>query len=431
MEENGANDGLIQKAPHKGGTPKIWMVVFIGFVAISFAIIWLLVWQFLQEIIWSNEYVLNNHWLVPLLVIVLSLMVGLCVKYLKAPTALRGSLSESLQGGEQIDYRTFPGTLLTSFFSLLSGASIGPEGPLGVLVSEIATWFEVKLKLVKDTWFGYSAAALASAYNGLVGNPVFSAVFVTEVSPNKNLSFLIWNLLAGVIGFLVYMQLGLQSFMGAIQFPVIDQDNLIYIAYAIILGALGAFLAMFIVLWMKVFDKIMGRFREKVIQRILIASIIIAIVAYFVPQVMFSGEDQIHEIIDDSAEYGIWMLLLFALLKIILFSLSLKSGYLGGPIFPVLFTCTMIALALSLAFPSVPIVILVLCIEAAAISLALNAPLTAILLVTVVASTGTLNAYLIGLIVLATVVSIMIGAGVRRFMSDRARRKPALDVKSN
>jgi len=168
----------------------------------------------------------------------------------------------------------------------------------------------------------------------------------------------------------------------------------------------------------------MGRFKDKDILRIMIAAVIIAIVVYFVPEVMFSGEDQISEIIADSATYGIGMLLLFALLKVILFALSFKSGYLGGPIFPTLFTCTMLALALSLAFPSVPIVLLVLCIEAAAMALSLNAPLTAILLVTVVASTGTINEVLIGMVVLATVVAMMMGIGFKHLMAKRASKDP-------
>ena len=402
----------------------MWMVIFIAIVAILFTIVWLMTWQQLQNLIWKNDFVVQNRWIVPIFVIILSLLVGLCIKYLRAPTVISGGLTESVTGEEEVDYRVFPGTLITSFLSLLSGASIGPEGPLGFLVRQISAWFEDKLRLVKETRLGYSVAGLASAYNGLIGNPVFTAVIATEVIPKKNISFLIWNLLAGVIGFLIYFQLGFQSFLGEIPFPPIDQFNLSYIAYAIILGVLGGLLALFIAVWLQFFGKALDRFKDKVVLRILIAGIIIAIVVYFVPQVMFSGEDQISEIIQDSATYGIAMLLLFALLKVILFALSFKSGYLGGPIFPTLFACTMLALALSLAFPSVPIVLLVLCIEAAAIALALNAPLTAILLVTVVASTGVVNVLLIGLVVLATVVAMMMGMIFKRTMAKRASKGP-------
>jgi len=409
---------------HQEVAPKIWMVIFIAFVAILFTIVWLLTWQQLQNIIWKNDFVLQNNWIVPILVIFLSLLVGLCVKYLRAPTVITGGLADSVSGMEEIDYKVFPGTLLSSFLSLLSGAVVGPEGPLGFLVRQISVWFEEKFRLAKETRFGYTLAGLASAYNGLIGNPLFTAVFTTELTTKKNLSFVIWNLLAGVIGFLIYFLLGFQSFLGKIPFPPIDQFKLSYVAFALILGVIGGLLAIFMGIWLQFFGKVMGRFKDKVILRIMIAAVIIAIVVYFVPQVMFSGEDQISEIIADSATYGIGMLLLFALLKVILFALSFKSGYLGGPIFPTLFTCTMLALALSLAFPSVPIVLLVLCIEAAAMALSLNAPLTAILLVTVVASTGTINEALIGMVVLATVVAMMMGIGIKHVMAKRASKGP-------
>jgi hypothetical protein len=78
-------------------------------------------------------------------------------------------------------------------------------------------------------------------------------------------------------------------------------------------------------------------------------------------------------------------------LKILLLAVAFKGGFLGGPIFPVLFSCTMIGLAISLAFPSIPIILLVTCIEGAAFTLLLGGPLTAILLVGVVASGGLIN----------------------------------------
>ena len=110
----------------------------------------------------------------------------------------------------------------------------------------------------------------------------------------------------------------------------------------------------------------------------------ISIVGVFLPQLLFSGEDQIHAIVANPAQYGVAVLLLLAVLKPLLLGLAFKSGFLGGPTFPILFTCTMVGLALHLLFPSVPMSILVLCIEGPAIALALSAPLTAILLVSVI-----------------------------------------------
>ena len=76
-----------------------------------------------------------------------------------------------------------------------------------------------------------------------------------------------------------------------------------------------------------------------------------------------------HAIIADPEQYGVAILLLLAVLKPLLLGLSFKSGYLGGPIFPVMFACTMLGLAIHVIFPDVPLSILVLCIEGPAVAL--------------------------------------------------------------
>jgi H+/Cl- antiporter ClcA len=114
------------------------------------------------------------------------------------------------------------------------------------------------------------------------------------------------------------------------------------------------------------------------------------------------------------------MLLLLAILKILLLGLSFKSGYIGGPIFPILFASTMVGLALSLAFPDVPVGIFVLCIEAAAVTLALGAPLTAIVLVAVV---GTADAYMIGLFTLSAVVAMLVSLSFRQWRETKDGEK--------
>ncbi len=414
----------------KASAPKIWMILFVALVAIFFTIPFLEVWIGLTNLIWENDFVKSNHWTVPALVILFSVLVGLCIKYLKAETATHGSISESVESGAmENEYKRFPGSLASAFLSLISGASIGPEGALGALVREITSWFQKLFKVKsKEGSLALSVAALASAYNGIIGQPLFTSVFAVELVPNhKNaLQMMAWTLMAGVIGFLIYTGLGFTAFLGQVPMPALEGKEFYYIVVAFILGVLGSFLALFLGGCFKFFGKVMGRFDEKVVLRIFLASLVIAAVAYFLPELMFSGEDQIHDILNDPAKYGIAMLLLFGVLKLVLLALSFKSGYLGGPIFPVLFGCTMIGLALNMAIPSVPLIIAVLCLEAAMISLLLGAPLSAILLVTIVAETGQITPYLIALIVVATVTSMLIGAALKKTMARRPgqARKP-------
>jgi H+/Cl- antiporter ClcA len=404
--------------------PKIWQIILVAVIAIAFTAIWLKTYESLNSVIWMNEFVKANRWTTPVGVIIFSLLVGLCLKYLHAPDVIHGGFTDSMKGeGAHSDYKTFPGTLLSSFFSLFSGASVGPEGPVAFLIMEISAWTREKLKIINEASLGFDVAALASAYNGIIGSPLFTAVFATEFNVgNKDaLKFLAWNLLAGVIGFLFFSLLGLQSFASLLAFPPIESITLPYVIYAVILGILGALIAVFMGLVMQgMGDAIARSFKDRIMTRILFAGVIIAIICYFIPELMFSGESSIQSIINDPAQFGIALLLIMAVLKIVLLALSFKSGYLGGPIFPTLFICTMIGLALSLMFPGIPVGIFVMCLEVAVITLALGVPLTAILLIMVISST---NQYMTSLLVISAVVALVFGIALRELKEKRAGKE--------
>jgi len=407
-----------------GRVPKFRQIVIIALITAAFSMVWFAAVRFLTTTFWDNSFVTANRWMVPVLVLLFTFVVGLCGKYLRAPNAIHGGLKEELMGGGHPDYSTFPGALLTSFFSLISGASVGPEGPLTTLVAQIAGWLGAKLKLAEQTMFGFVFAGLASALNGLVGNPLFSALLATELEKGDNkgaLQFLAWNLVAGAIGYLFFALIGFPAFASSIAFTPLNALTPGYGLLAGVLGIVGVLLALFIGISFQAIGRIMDRiFRDRFIERIMAGGIIIAIVAYFLPELMFSGESQIHPIVANPAAYGVSVLLAFAILKVLLLALSFKSGYLGGPIFPTLFAATMVALALSLLFPSVPVTLFFTCIVAATVTLVLDAPLAAILLTVTVATAST---YEIGYIAFATATALMLGGAIKRRIAQRTARQ--------
>jgi len=193
-----------------------------------------------------------------------------------------------------------------------------------------------------------------------------------------------------------------------------------YVLWAIVLGFIGVLVALFVAISFRFFQTLTERiFHDRVILRVLAAAVVIAIVVFFVPQVMFAGETQIFPMIGNPASYGVLALLGLGILKLLLLALSFKSGYLGGPTFPILFSCTMFGLALSLLFPGVPVSIFVLCIEAATLTMALGAPLTSILLVVVI---GTADANEVALLVLSSLVALIVGERIKRLMAQRRAR---------
>jgi H+/Cl- antiporter ClcA len=398
--------------------PKVWQVVAVAVIAAAFTAAFIQLATDLNIVIWTSAYVTGNRWAIPLLTIGLSLVVGLAQKYLGAPTVIDGGFTESLKSkGAAADYHTFPGALLSSLCSLLSGASVGPEGPVAILVSDIAAWMRHRLRISSTAALGFDVAALASAFNGVVGNPLFTGVFATEYgvgAPSASV-YLVWNLLAGVIGFAFYEALGLTAFAGAVAFTPVTHLEFLYFVWAVVLGILGAAMALYTGVSMQLFGRLIPRlFGAHVMLRAVAAAAAIGLIGMLVPELLFSGESQVHALVADPARYGVATLLLLAMLKPLLLGLSFKSGYLGGPIFPIMFACTTLGLALALLFPGVPLSILVLCIEGPAVGLALGAPLTAIVLVLIV---GSSSPDTMALIVLSTAVGVLVGASVKRAMA--------------
>jgi H+/Cl- antiporter ClcA len=426
-------------APAAGGAPggrdtapRARHVVGVALLAIAFTAVYMGVYGALYAAIWERhwDFVLSHRWTIPVGVLGFSLLVGLLQKYLRAPNALSGGFTETLKGdGPQDNYRTFPGALLTSLCSLLSGASIGPEGTIAVLVQDLASWARARLRIAAPAAQGFDVAALASAFNGVVGNPLFTGVLATEfrVGGAEGLRHLTWNLLAGAIGFSVYALFGLQSFAQAVAFPPVDALEPVYLLYAVLLGLLGAAVALVAGAIMRGLGALIPRlFGARVVVRTLAAGVVISAVGGAIPELLFSGEESIHAIIAAPERYGVGLLLLMALLKLVLLGLSLKSGYLGGPLFPALFACTMLGLALHLLLPVVPLSLLVLCVEGPALALLLGAPLSAILLVALV---GTANANELALLVLATAVGLLVGTALTAALARRAAaRGPQADA---
>lgn len=417
------DDPAPPEVPGGNGTLRVWQVVLIAIIAITFTVTYLSLYGLLNRAIWGeNDFLAANPWTVPAGVLFFSLLVGLSRRYLRAPTVIHGNFTDSLKGGgTEPDYRTFPGALLSSLFSLLSGASIGPEGTITVLIAYVSSFIRKRLRInAPMAALGFDVAALASAFNGIVGSVLFTGVFATEfqVGGSRNaFRLLTWNLLAGTIGFLFYLLLGLPSFARSIPFEPIGGLLPPYILYTVLLGVVGSLLAVFAGVSMQAAETIMDRiFKDAILARILAAGAVIAAVGYFVPELLFSGEAQIHEIIADPARFGAGMLLLMAIAKLLLLALSFKSGYIGGPLFPIIFSSTLVGLALHLVFPGMPVGIFVLCVEVAALTFALGAPLTAILLVAVV---GTADQYTVVLLALSAVTAMLIAAPVKERMERR------------
>jgi len=231
-------------------------------------------------------------------------------------------------------------------------------------------------------------------------------------------------LIGGGVGYGVFLLLHEAGFADFLHLPPVQSFRLIDAVVIVPLALLGLVLAILTAAFMKVSAAFFGRFKERVVTRALIAGAIFSIVGVFAPVVMFSGETQVQTVIKGAAGYGFALLLVMAVGKLALMSVGFKSGFLGGPTFPVVFASVSVALAIGIVFPSMPIAVLVAGIMSGAVYALFRTPLMVVLLTAFMLDA---KPDLIALIVLAvaTVMIAMPPLQQRIAARQAARKAPA------
>ena len=188
------------------------------------------------------------------------------------------------------------------------------------------------------------------------------------------------------------------------------------------LALVGLVLALLTAAFMRVSAGFFGRLKDRVVLRALIAGVIFSVVGVFAPVVMFSGETQVQTVIKGAAGYGIALLLVMAVGKLALLTVGFKSGFLGGPTFPLIFASTSVALALNLAFPGVPVAILVAGIMTGAVYVLFRTPLMVVLLTGFMLDAGPT---MMALIVLAIATVMIVTPPLQKRIAARQARSSA------
>lgn len=400
-------------------------VIVVGLIGAVSVLAWLIVFELGSKLLWENEVILANPWLFPAICLPFSLLVGLLVKYRHAPTNLDESLMDSLTGDvSKIDWRALPVNIVMAWASLFSGAVLGPEGGIGGIGSKIAILYAEKVGIPVQERSRLVFSTLASAYNGLIANPLFTGVLGTELMTDaearkRNLPA---NLIGGTIGFIVFYLAGNTGLYDYLDLTTTGQLGSTELLVVVPLALVGLVLALILGGLFRIVAAAFGPFKGREVERALVAGLIFSAIGIFAPILLFSGETQVQEVVADPAKYGPLMLVAMALVKLALLAVAFKGGFLGGPTFPAIFASTCVALAIGLLFPGLRIDVLIGGVMAGFLMVLFQAPLMVILLTTVMLQAGP---ELIALIVLA-VASVMVVQPVilARVERRRAARGP-------
>lgn len=296
-----------------------------------------------------------NIW--PLILLtVAGVFIGLVIKFFGQRGGLGVAQTEYAQTGG-LSYRKLPNILLQGFIALWSGAAIGPEGTLVFLTGGLGTFVSERLKLQKDDVQVLVYSAIAGAFGGFFGSPIVGAVGAVEYMFIKELNLyrhLIPGLIAGAVGYGVYFAILHTSYLGVYSFPNFAALRVVDLVWALLVGIIAALIGTLFKIVFGLVHRVFVRFNKRPIVRSIIGGLIIGLIGSFLPLTLYSGQNQLLQIVHNPAAYGIGILLLMMLVKMLLTSTSFATGFDGGPIFPLLFIGGTLGQILSEILPFIP-----------------------------------------------------------------------------
>jgi H+/Cl- antiporter ClcA len=309
--------------------------------------------QFFQQV---SLIILNiNIW--PLVLLTgAGVLIGLIIRHFGQHAGLGVAQRQYGKTGH-INPRQLPGIMLQAFTTLWSGAAVGPEGPLVFLTGGIGTFVSERLKLQKDDVQVLVYSSIAGAFGGFLGSPVVGAVGAFEYMTIKELNYyrhMIPGLIAAAVGYAVYFALLQETYLGIYSFPEYASPGVIDLWWALLVGVIAGFGGILFKVIIGVVHAIFKSLNKRPIIRGAIGGVLMGIVGLFLPLTLYSGQEQLLQIIHNPASFGIGILLLMVLVKILMTSTSFATGFEGGPIFPVLFVGGTLGLAISKILTFVP-----------------------------------------------------------------------------
>jgi chloride channel protein, CIC family len=135
-----------------------------------------------------------------------------------------------------------------------------------------------------------------------------------------------------------------------------------------------------------------GRLNVPAIAKSALGGVVFGIVGVALPLTMFSGDDQLHSVLDDAGTtLGLGLLVAILIAKMLTYAVSQGSGFVGGPIFPSLFLGGTAGVIVHRAIPGVPLGLAFTCLLPAVLGTLAAAPFAMVLLTAFLTRVGALQ----------------------------------------
>jgi len=312
------------------------------------------------------------------------LLVGVLVKIFGDHSGIFAEMMLEFGHTGRFNYRHAPGIVITALASLVAGGSLGPEAPLADACGSLGTLTAEKLKFDERETRALGFSGLSGMLAAMLTSPFGGALLGLE-SARAGVDYawtLFPSLVSSAFATVAFVLLS-GSFFGELYAFPDYQPRFADLLLAVPLGLIGALAGAIFIILFKQLRKMMQPLIKHLIVRGLIGGLGLGLAGALLPLTLFSGEEQTAILIKDAATLGVLMLIVLALVKLLITTLCLATGWKGGYIFPTMFAGTALGLAAHLIFPDIPVAVAVAATMGGAMVATMKAPIFSALFVMV------------------------------------------------
>ncbi|MGX7023994.1 chloride channel protein [Vagococcus hydrophili] len=285
---------------------------------------------------------------------------------------------DDLKKNRTVDYRPVFKSLSVALLILIFGAGVGPEAALLSAIVMLSIWEADKMRYLFFNQETFLQLTPTERMKRMLHPTKYLVTFNSETSikdehlltTKKNINrFFIVN---GLVSFVILMKLTKQpSFISKMGDSNWQIKEILLLIPLIILGLFSGKLYRIFQKQMKVWFSF---WPDKPVYKALIGSIAIFLIGTFTPNLLFSGQVTLGDVPTQHAKLSVIVLILAVVVKLVFLQICLNTGWIGGDIFPIVFSSILLGFAISQLLPSFDAIFIVATIATAMAVTILEAP---------------------------------------------------------
>jgi H+/Cl- antiporter ClcA len=344
------------------------------------------------------------------------LVVGILRRVFGTPQKTPGII-DNLQS-QHVDSRLVPSIVAISAVSLLGGASLGPEVALGSMGGGAGDVIAKRKNLDDDDAKANTLSGIAGAFGGLFSSPLMAVVLVLEIArPGRKVggNAFFGSVVSSSVSFGIYFAIAGSLFLGLYEVPPYDYEDW-HLFAGVALGLLAAAIAMLTVAVAAATARVVSRLKTPDLLRPVLGGLVFGLIGVALPLTNFTGSDQLDTALENGGTLGVGLLVAVLFGKMVTFAVSSATGFIGGPIFPILFIGGITGIIVHEVIPDIPLGLTFACMLAAVPGAIVPAPFSMVLLAALLTQVGTIQT---APILIAVATASLAIAGVRFLVANR------------